>query len=67
VLLRLIGNCRDKEILDFGCGNGYLARRFAREGAKVTAIDSSLGMIKNARSHDPKNTLLADLQIGYHL
>ena len=57
VLLRLIGDCRGKEILDLGCGNGYLARRFAREGADVTAIDSSLRMIKNAQAHDPKNTL----------
>lgn len=57
VLLRLIGDCSGKEILDLGCGNGYLARRFARQGAKVTAIDSSLGMIKNARAHDPENTL----------
>ncbi len=57
VLLRLIGDCRDKEILDLGCGNGYLARRFAREGARVTAVDSSFRMIKNAQAHDPENTL----------
>jgi ubiquinone/menaquinone biosynthesis C-methylase UbiE len=57
VLQRLIGDCNGKEILDLGCGNGYLARRFAREGARVTAIDSSLGMIKNAQDHDPNNTL----------
>jgi len=57
VLLRLIGDCRDKEILDLGCGNGYLARRFAREGARVTAVDSSFRMIRNAQAHDPENTL----------
>ena len=57
VLLKLIGDCRGKEILDLGCGNGYLARRLAREGARVTAIDSSLRMIKNAQARDPKNTL----------
>jgi len=57
MLLKLIGDCRDKEILDLGCGNGYLARRFAREGARVTAIDSSLKMIKNAQAHDPKDGL----------
>jgi len=57
VLQRLVGDCRGKEILDLGCGNGYLARRFAREGARVTAVDSSLRMIKNAQAHDPGNTL----------
>jgi ubiquinone/menaquinone biosynthesis C-methylase UbiE len=57
VLLKLIGDCRGKEILDLGCGNGYLARRFSREGARVTAIDSSFKMIKNAQARDPKNRL----------
>lgn len=57
VLLKLIGDCKCKKILDLGCGNGYLARRFAREGARVTAIDSSLKMIKNAQAHDPANSL----------
>ena len=27
VLQRLIGDCKGKEILDLGCGNGYLAIR----------------------------------------
>ncbi|MHB1868145.1 MAG: class I SAM-dependent methyltransferase [Nitrososphaerales archaeon] len=56
-LLRIIGDCRDKEILDLGCGNGYLARRLARDGARVTAVDSSLPMIKNAKAHDPEDSL----------
>jgi 2-polyprenyl-3-methyl-5-hydroxy-6-metoxy-1,4-benzoquinol methylase len=53
VLLRLIGDPRDKDILDLGSGNGYLSRRLAREGGRITAVDSSLSMIENARSHDP--------------
>jgi len=57
VLLRLIGDCRDKDVLDLGCGNGYLARRLARGGARVTAIDSSRRMIKNAQAHDRGNSL----------
>jgi len=56
-LLMVIGNCRRREILDLGCGNGYLARRFAKQGARVTAIDASPGMIKNAQAHDQKNSL----------
>ena len=57
VLLRVIGSCRGKEVLDFGCGNGYLSRRLARRGASVTAVDASPRMIRNARGHDPRNSL----------
>jgi ubiquinone/menaquinone biosynthesis C-methylase UbiE len=57
VLLRVIGNCRGLSVLDLACGNGYISRRLARSGAKVTALDSSPKMVKNARAHDPKNSL----------
>jgi ubiquinone/menaquinone biosynthesis C-methylase UbiE len=56
-LLRLVGDPRDKTILDLGCGSGYLSRRLARQGGRLTAVDSSLRMIQNARSHDPENSL----------
>ncbi len=56
-LLRLIGDVRDKDVLDLGCGNGYLSRRLARNGARVTAVDSSQRMIENARKHDPHDEL----------
>jgi ubiquinone/menaquinone biosynthesis C-methylase UbiE len=57
VLLRLIGDPGDKDILDLGSGNGYLSRRLARQGGRVTAVDSSLRMIENARAHDPGDSL----------
>ena len=57
MLSRLIGDCNGKKILDLGCGNGYLARKYAREGAAVTADDSSFRMIEHAQARDPKNTL----------
>ncbi len=52
-----MGNCRDKNVLDLACGNGYIARMLARKKARVAAIDSSLGMIRNAKAHDPKNKM----------
>jgi SAM-dependent methyltransferase len=56
-LLKIIGKCRGKEVLDLGCGNGYLSRRLANGGAKVTAVDSSSRMLRNAKAHDCKNSL----------
>lgn len=57
VLIKLVRNVRDKDVLDLGCGNGYLSRRFSKEGARVTAIDSSDSMIERAKAHDPSNKL----------
>lgn len=36
------------EVLDLGCGTGALAVRLARQGARVTAIDISAGMLEQA-------------------
>ncbi len=57
VLIRLVGVVKERDVLDLGCGNGYLARKFARQGGRVKAIDSSPQMIKNAIAHDPTNEL----------
>jgi ubiquinone/menaquinone biosynthesis C-methylase UbiE len=56
-LLRVIGDSQNKDVLDLGCGNGYLSRRLARNDAKITAVDSSKRMIENAKRHDPGNSL----------
>ena len=56
-LIKIVGNCRGRDVLDLGCGNGYLARKFAKKGARVTAVDSSPRMIQNAKAHDPENLL----------
>jgi ubiquinone/menaquinone biosynthesis C-methylase UbiE len=56
-LLRVVGNCRGLEVMDLGCGNGYLSRRLARGGARVIAVDASPRMIRNAKAHDPGDSL----------
>ena len=56
-LVRVMGSCEGKAVLDLGCGNGYLSRVLARRGARVTAVDSSARMVKNAQARDPGNSL----------
>jgi ubiquinone/menaquinone biosynthesis C-methylase UbiE len=57
VLIKLIGSVDDRDLLDLGCGNGYLSRKFAREGARVFCVDASPSMIECAKKHDPDGKL----------
>jgi len=45
----MIGNPKGRCIYDIGCGNGYMARKLANQGAKVSASDLSKKLIKIAR------------------
>lgn len=44
-------------VLDLGCGNGYIARRLARAGARVVGIDSSPELIERARAREAADPL----------
>lgn len=46
----VIGLLSGKRIVDLGCGNGRLARRFAASGNAVTGVDSSEEQIRLAQS-----------------
>jgi len=48
VILKIIGDVKNKNILEIGCGNGYLSRILATRGAKVTAVDVSSNFLKFA-------------------
>ena len=50
-------------VLDLGCGNGYIARRLARLGARVVGIDSSPELIERARTRQASEPL----DVAYHL
>jgi ubiquinone/menaquinone biosynthesis C-methylase UbiE len=39
-------------VLDLGCGNGYIARRLARRGARVVGVDASAELIERARARE---------------
>lgn len=53
---------RGKRLLDVGCGNGYLAERFAAKGYEVTGIERPEGV---SRPFPPEvKLILADLEQG---
>ncbi len=56
-LLRVVGPVAGSRLLDLACGNGYLARRFARMGARVIGIDGSAPIIERARLRESSNPL----------
>jgi 2-polyprenyl-3-methyl-5-hydroxy-6-metoxy-1,4-benzoquinol methylase len=63
-MLDLLGDFAGREVLDAGCGEGFLARVLAAHGAHVTGIDLSARLIAMAREKDPRHTItyrVADL------
>ncbi len=65
-LLELLGDLREQEVLDAGCGQGFLARMLAARGARVTGIDLSPRLIDKARVLDADSLIeyrVADLSL----
>lgn len=60
----LVGEVRGRRVLDMGCGTGRHALWLAGEGAEVTAVDFSQGMLDQARAKpgaDAVNWVVGDL------
>jgi SAM-dependent methyltransferase len=52
-LLRVVGSVRGLRILDLACGNGYLTRRWARQGAKsAVGVEASRPNLRFARRRE---------------
>lgn len=62
-LLRVVGPVAGRRVVDLACGNGYLARRFARTGAQVIGVDASAAIIELARLREGREPL----GIAYHV
>lgn len=50
----LLGEVAGKDLLDAGCGEGYLSRHYARLGAHVTGIDLSRNLVELASNKTPQ-------------
>jgi SAM-dependent methyltransferase len=60
----LLGDVRDKVVLDFGCGSGEEVIPLRQRGAHVIGIDISPDLIAVARKRLQKYGLDADLRVG---
>lgn len=60
VLWDFLGEVRGREVLDAGCGTGYLSRKLHAAGARVVGVDLSERMIGIARAHAPDLDLRVD-------
>ena len=60
VLWQLTGDVRGMDVLDVGCGTGYLSRKLKDRGADVTGIDLSEKMIRIAQAKHPDITFHVD-------
>jgi len=63
----LLGDVRDMPVADIGCGTGRHALAMAEAGARVTALDFSMGMLSKAVAKpgaDSVRFVLHDLQRG---
>jgi 2-polyprenyl-3-methyl-5-hydroxy-6-metoxy-1,4-benzoquinol methylase len=56
-LFALLGDVRGLTILDAGCGQGYLARLLAKQGARVSAIEPSDAFFRYARRREQTEQL----------
>ncbi len=54
-LTRLVAVKKGELVLDLGCGEGYFAKRFARDGARIIGVDNSKDLIEKAKESKNSN------------
>ena len=57
VILDLVGDVQGAKVLDAGCGEGYMSRKLARLGAKMTGIELSAEMLTFAKADEGVESL----------
>ena len=62
---KLLGDVRQKSVLDLACGEGYYTRRIKRKGADtVVGVDVSEKMIRLAKQQEQNHPLEIDYRLG---
>lgn len=56
-IFAMLGDVKDKRILDAGCGQGYLCRLLARKGANVTGVEPSEAFYRYAVQREESELL----------
>lgn len=65
VLWESLGELEGLDVLDLGCGHGWLSGKLAEAGARVTGVDGSAKLLEKARAAHPEITFLQhDLSAG---
>src|SRR3989304_4166200 len=62
-VFQVLGTVAGLQLLELACGNGYLCRHLARQGAKVVGVDASAAMIERAKGREATEPL----GIAYHV
>ena len=60
----LLGDVKDKKLLDAGCGEGYLARYYAKKGAFVIAVDLSDRLIETSKKLTEKEGVTVEYKVA---
>ncbi|MCP1242636.1 methyltransferase domain-containing protein [Acetobacter lambici] len=58
--LRFLRYIRHKDVLDLGCGGGFMVEAFDRLGARASGLDISQNSIAYARQHVPQSTFYCE-------
>jgi ubiquinone/menaquinone biosynthesis C-methylase UbiE len=56
-LFSVLGTVKGQHVLDLACGNGYIARKLARSGARVTGVDASTPIVERARAREEREPM----------
>lgn len=60
----IVGDWRDKSVLDLGCGGGFMSEALAERGAHVIGVDPSEPAIAIAKDHAEAAGLAIDYRVG---
>jgi len=64
VVLKFLGNVKNKDILELGCGSGYWTRILSKKGARCVGIDKSKEQLNIAKKEELENPLGIKYSLG---